>query len=437
MKTNSPSITCQRGAATLLTALILLISITLVTFMTAKTVLVETQMSANNYRTSQATAAANAAMDYALAYFGDAGNTTFACVAASYPPAPVPPATVPAIFVQDHIYPASTASVCIDNTTTRPLTTPWGVTINTPCVTISGALTAGMIIATGYSDDGTAQRTATQCVGSRSLMAGGSPLQSLVSGGSVGLTGSAQLINRYNDTNVWSAGAFSVGSGAMETYIRPVNIEMNQLTTAQLNSTATTPIPNVQKVSSKDLGSGTDVYASDGVLAAAMAATVADKAISGHAGDGPNTFFDMVYPGVRKAELARSAQATGQPPNGQLLATGASSSHLSGKSGIVYVQGNASFGGNNTIGTAAAPVLLFVDGDFDLTGGDIFGAIYVTGKLTGAGSPKISGTIITEAGVNRGAGTVTLVYTPFGGGSGGGSIMPGLTGVIAGSWRDW
>ncbi|MDD5412106.1 MAG: hypothetical protein PHF31_11955 [Methylobacter sp.] len=63
----------QRGAATLLTAVVLLIGITLVTLFTAKTVLVETQMAADNYRMTQAVAAANAAMDYGVAYFNAGG----------------------------------------------------------------------------------------------------------------------------------------------------------------------------------------------------------------------------------------------------------------------------------------------------------------------------------------------------------------------------
>ncbi|MDP3877246.1 MAG: hypothetical protein Q8Q50_09720 [Methylobacter sp.] len=447
MKTNNLTISRQRGAATLLTAVVLIISVTLVTFLTAKTVLTETKMSASNYRTSQALAAANAGMDYALAFFGDT-STTFACNAP--PVALIGPPARPA-WIANYLLPLANgrARVCIDNTTARPYTTPsypastlapWGVTVNTACVTVNGATTAGMIISTGYSDDGIAQRTMTQCVGNRSLMGGNGPAQSLVSGGSVGLTGSAQLINRYNDINIWSGGPVDLNSGAIETYIRPVDLEITSTTTPTgtalasdwLTTTQTSPsIPNVQKVSNSGLGTGTDIYADDGKLATAKAATVANKAAGG-AGDGPGTFFDMFFPGVAKAEIARSAQSTGQ-----YFASGASSSNLDGKTGIIYVQGNASFGGNNGIGTATSPALLLVDGDFDLTGGDIFGVIYVTGQLTGAGSPKISGSIVTENGVNRGAGTVTLVYRPFGVGTGTGGITPGLTGVIAGSLRDW
>ena len=63
----------QKGAVTLLTGMILLISITLISLLTAKTVLVETQITADNYRTSQAEAAASAAMDQAVAYFNAGG----------------------------------------------------------------------------------------------------------------------------------------------------------------------------------------------------------------------------------------------------------------------------------------------------------------------------------------------------------------------------
>jgi len=421
------SITQQRGAATLLTAVILLISITLVTFLTAKSVLMETKMSANNYRAIQATAAANAAMDYALTYFGDAGNTTFPCTA-----------PLPVSFTQNQ----GNANVCIDNTVTRPLVTPWGVTIDTACVTNNGSTTAGMIIATGLSDDQTAQRTMTVCIGTRALMSGGGPDQTLIAGGSVGLTGSAQIINRVKELNIWSAGVVDIGSGAMETYIRPTDIEYEDLSFAEVTSAQTSPsIPNVQKVSSKGLGTGTDIYQSDGVLTSAINTTNANIA-NGNPGDGAGTFFDMFFPRVAQAELAGTAQGTTTKVSGvdkpHYFATGADSSQLNGlANGIIYVEGDASFGGSNSIGSAGNPVVLFVNGDFQLNGGEIFGVVYITGELTGAGNPVVSGSLIAEKGVNRGAGTLSLVYAPFGDGSGNGANLSGLTGIVAGSWRDW
>jgi len=64
----------QSGAVTLLTALVLLIGITLVTLMSSKTVLVQIQIAADNYRMTQAVAAANAALDFGIGYFDGAVN---------------------------------------------------------------------------------------------------------------------------------------------------------------------------------------------------------------------------------------------------------------------------------------------------------------------------------------------------------------------------
>lgn len=435
MKNHIHSIKTQRGAASLFTALILLVGITLVTFLTAKTVLVATQMTANNYRSAQAFAAANAGMDYALAYFGDPGHTTFACD------------DPPADWLADYLLtlPNTTARVCIDNTPPTnpptPLTTPWGVTVDAQCLpcmlgstgncTNPPQTTAGIIIATGWSDDQQAQRTITQCVGTRSLLAGGGPAQTLVSGSVVNLTGSAKIFNRFNDLNIWSAGNVDIGSSAMETYIRPTNLEINDLSFAQLTEVPSPQVNNAQKVSSNGLGTGTDIYHSDAVLAAAKAASDADRSAGG-VGDGPDTFFDMFFPDIRKAEIARSAQSVNQYFEGD-----ADSAQLAGLSGIVYVGGNASIGANNQIGSPDAPVLLFIEGNLSITGATIYGVVYVAGEIgLGAGNTAVVGSLISEGSVS-GAGTLDLVYMPFGDGSGSGSVLPGLTGIIAGSWRDW
>lgn len=388
-----PDLNSQRGAATLLTALILLICITLITLTTSKTVLVETQISADNYRTTQAVAAADAAMDYGIAYFNDGGFDHD------------DNGVVDVIGQQSYTSgtQTTTATLTFDNTDIRCV--PAGAT---------PTMKWGLIRAVGFSDDRLATRTITQCVGTKNVLEGEGPQQTLVSGASVGVTGSAQIVNRYNDLNVWSAGETTINSGAMETYIRPTDVEITDLTSAQLNSTQTSPsIPDVQKVSSKGLGTGTDIYANDSRL---------DVSAS--------DFFDMFFL-ESQAAMAEMADGVGQKLDG-----GAGSGDLSGLSGIVYVDGDASFGGNNAIGSAAAPVILIVDGNFQFNGGDINGLVYVTGQVTGAGNATVSGTMIAKGDVARGAGTLTLVYTPFGSSSTN-HPMPGTTGVISGSWRDW
>jgi len=63
----------QQGAVTLLTALILLLCITLVTLFASKNRAGGNPDSADNYRMAQAVAAANAAMDFGVGYFDNGG----------------------------------------------------------------------------------------------------------------------------------------------------------------------------------------------------------------------------------------------------------------------------------------------------------------------------------------------------------------------------
>jgi len=63
----------QRGFATLLTSLIILVGITLITLFTARTTLMEQRMSANHYRSSQAFYAAQAALEIGIGYINQYG----------------------------------------------------------------------------------------------------------------------------------------------------------------------------------------------------------------------------------------------------------------------------------------------------------------------------------------------------------------------------
>ncbi|MGZ8200202.1 MAG: hypothetical protein ACXWUC_05395, partial [Methylosarcina sp.] len=185
----------QEGAATLLTALILLICITLVTLAASKTVLVETQISADNYRMAQAVAAANAAMDFGVGYFDNGGfdqkiNATGAAGNDSI-----------VDTIADITYTSGT------QTTTASLT--FNNAAGTRCVAAGSTpnMKSGMITAVGRSDDGLAVRTISQCVGTIDVFGGNGPKQSLISRGGVGLTGNYQVINRYYNTTAWSGDA--------------------------------------------------------------------------------------------------------------------------------------------------------------------------------------------------------------------------------------
>jgi len=437
----------QQGAATIFTAVILLVATTLVAFLTGKTVLQEIKIAANNYRASQAITAADAGMDYALAYFNGVGLSAAGSDHDNDGNLDHFPLAANGTGDNDvdvngdgaHDFSAPDRAIIVFYNNSFSAVAPL-IRAPLPCVNPSvdgtGNQKSALIEVTGSSDDGTASRTIYQCVGTRNLLKGGGPKQSLVSGASVGLTGSAQIINRYSDLNVWSAAGSGISGSAMETYIRPVNMEISDLTEAELISDQTSPsIPNVQKVSSGTLGGGTDTYQNDAFLAAAKTASVAARVAPGD-GSGPGTFFNLFF---NESLTAMSETAAGilTASGTQLLASGVSDAGLEGLGGVIYVDGDASMNASGTtIGSVNFPAIVIVDGDFDFSGGTIYGLVYVTGDTTITGNPSVIGTAISEGSVS-GTGTLKLVYARKLGDTTDGPPIIGTTGIISGSWRDW
>jgi Tfp pilus assembly protein PilX len=406
-------LTSQRGAATLLTALVILIGITLITLTTSKTVLVETQMAADNYRTSQAVAAANYAMDYGVNYFDKGGfdqkiNATG--VAGS-------DTIVDTVLVPDLV------SADGSQTTTAQLT--FNNATGTRCVAAGATpvMKSGLITATGFSDDALATRTITQCVGPLNVLRDEGPKQPLVAQGNVALTGNARLINRYTNTNIWSGGDVNIGSSSsMETFIK--DSASGALTTAQLLDTDDGN--HAQLVSNRNLGNGLDIIDEDPSLNTLVGLE----------------FFQNFFTVESRNQLKQLAASAGQSYTAMGSAITAPV-----QSGLIWVEGDQSMNGG-TIGSITAPAIVVVNGDLTLSGGaTIYGLLYVSGKYTIQGTPQVIGANIVE-GTNLttetpatppivgGTGTITLVYWPaFASGSS--SPLPGLTAVVSGSWRDW
>ncbi|MDD2659872.1 MAG: hypothetical protein PHY54_09380 [Methylococcales bacterium] len=420
----------QQGAVTLLTALVLLISITLISFITAKTVLVETQISADNYRTSQATAAASAAMDQAVAYFTAGGldqrnNATLAAGAdglVDYLSA--------SPFALTLTSGAQTTSAQFyfnntdDNACDCQLNTAEDIDGDGDgdCMgTLGTNMTRALVTAQGWSDDNSATRIITQCVGTFDIFdSGKGPQEPFVSKAGVGVFGNATIINRYNNTSIWSGGADAVHGASYGTYLRPSGTTTADYTPAQLDSSDQTA--NTQLVSNRNAGNGIDVVTNDPTLASKTTSTanLTDPA--------QNQFFDLFFAQTKAAIQNAAANA------GQML-TGTSPAGLTG---LIWEEGNVALHNGDVVGSPTQPAVLIVNGDLSLTGGPIYGVIYVTGQLTITGNPVVTGSVISENGPNSGAGTLTLVYKPWG--DGGNQSPPFITGtgaIIAGSWKDW
>jgi len=433
MKIITKHLTSQRGAATLLTAMVLLIGITLVTLTTSKAVLVETQIGADNYRISQATAATSAAMDYGVVYFNAGGldqhdNTT------------------PATLTADGIVDYTSGSPCALNftigtqsnaqTTCNPASAAAGNQLTNASMfytnnsagctsTPSANMKSALITAVGFSDDGLAQRTISQCVGTIDIFGGQAPPAPLVSRGNVGLTGNFAIINRYNNFNIWSGSSTAIGNSASAaTYSRAPGVAFSSLTTAQLIDDDSTNAYTSEKISTRDSGINSDI-----IIDASMGALTGDA------------FFESFFFDTRTV-LKNMAIAAGT------YYTGANISNAAGKSGIIWIEGDASVGGI-TFGSLTKPAIVIINGNLRMTGQpDIYGMLYVAGQMDATGGASVYGSAVVEgnptimaAGGKSGDpvvghGTVNLVYTPYTLDQSP-AIIPNTTAIVSGSWRDW
>jgi hypothetical protein len=440
---SSPSY--QRGAATLLTAVIMLIGITLIALLVAKTVLVETKITSDNYRTSQATAAASAAMDRAVAYYMQGGgidqnfdgNPDFVAGAEpSEASCALPGSTEGQITLtsgsqitlaqyyfnnsdddglDDNEGEADDNNICDNSSTT--VCTDEDSDGDGDCFGLANTnMTKALITAKGWSDDCTAVRTITQCVDPFKIFNGsGGPEQPFITRAAVGAFGNATIINRYNNTSIWAGGGFGTPDVAFGTYLRPSGTEIADYTEDQLNSDDETA--NTQLVSSRNSGQGLDIITNDATL-------------SSKTGD---QFFKLFF-NNSKTET-KNAAANAVPS--QLLTPGDS---LEGRTGLIWVEGDKTISGSTIVGDYAhrIPAIVIINGDLNLTGGDIYGALYVTGTISIAGNPVVRGSIIGEsATTSTGAGTLNLVYVPLGGNTNAPPQLPGTGAVVAGSWKDW
>ncbi|MEY3288003.1 MAG: hypothetical protein RLZZ419_245 [Pseudomonadota bacterium] len=426
----------QNGITTLLTALVLLIGITLVTLLTSKTVLLQIQMAADNYRMTQAVAAANAALDFGIGYFDGVVNASGIVVAGfdhdnnkcpdylSDPLSYVDPSTNTTINCAVTL-PHALTYTSADGSLVTTARVTFDNDHGTRCVAVSEIpnMKSGLITATGFSDDGLAQRTMSQCVGTINVFGGNSPKQSMVSRSGVGLTGNYKMINRYYNTTAWSGSAVNIGASASaSTYLRPVGTRESDYTRAQLEDSGTGNTWTSQPISDRNKGNGVDTIANDPGLASL-------------AGD---AFFNNFFYGDRTI-MQNLAQSLSQ------VYPAANVGNAAGKSGVVWIEGDTSINGG-TYGSADSPVIMIINGNLDARGTpNINGLLYVRGQLNAAGTVGVLGSVIVEGDPALvptgedpvvGHGGVDLVYSPYTLDRSSNSIV-GTTTAISGSWRDW
>lgn len=431
----------------MLTAVVLLISITILVLLAAKTVLTENQTIADNYRNSQAYAAANAAMDYGVGKFFASGIdnlNTYKLVFYTGPSSVAGPfncTTPPSSKTQQLISSVVTSSTQ-EQTTYGQFefdNTPGNICDCTPTSCISATdMTRGLITARGWSDDCQAVHTITQCLDSVPIFASPEgPKQGMVLKAGNGSYGTAIVINRYYNASIWTGGPAST-SGNPRTYIRPSGTDIGDYT-AGFNTGQLSDVDynnNAQIGSNGTSGLGVDVITDDNTLNNLTRSSVnlTDPA--------QNTFFSQFF-APTKAEM-RAAAANANPnhyysDSASPPYPAAGSSPPANTTGLTWVDSAAGMNLSANLGTPTSPIILIVNGDLRLTGNAvIYGVVYVTGTLNGSGTNTVYGSVINETGNTTSiTGTFNVVYTPWGSGASNNPFIPGTGAIAAGSWKDW
>lgn len=404
----------ESGFVSLGIALVILLLITLLAFVSSRAVLFETRVTANDQRGRQALEAAEAGADYVLATYRsqggpDANNDAIADTVASDP---------------------------IVNTANTPATRFNGTDLPGFALTTSfvgGSANLVTVQSTGSSDDGTGQRTITRVASFAPTVKPSSfPLVAKLD---VQASGSLTVENAYNNSTIWSGDPIS-GGGSADRYIcdacakeDPTYLLNGLAPSLQDDDDPSTTTDGI--VSYSGIVAGVDLIVDDGRLEGATPEEYFENYFTGSAAD-IKSVVDLLYDTSVDANVDNKLDRLG----------GAS----------VWVDGNLEMHSNSRIGctelsnpqpcvmdpndaiNTVEPVLLIVDGDLAVNAGfEFYGFLFVSGDLTTNGDALFDGAVVVGGRVTMGSGTATVRYDPA-------TASPnlfGADGFIAGTWRDW
>ena len=209
----------QTGMATLVTSLAIMILATILVMAISKTALMEQRISSNEIRSRQAAEAADAGVNYGVAYVM---QTTLAG------------ATVPIGADKNNDNIADTIAL---TTMTSGTSNSYSVSFCDPTASLATMscpdapgpvvctaapatyLGSPRIVACGWSDDGLGRAMISQGVGTASGIRN-PPTNPLTSKGAVNVTGSATVTNYFNNLTVWSGGSLSDIGNSGKTFVR-------------------------------------------------------------------------------------------------------------------------------------------------------------------------------------------------------------------------
>ncbi|WP_415886083.1 PilX N-terminal domain-containing pilus assembly protein [Neptuniibacter sp. QD37_6] len=380
--------TQQQGAATLVLALVMVVIVLGVSFFTSETVITEKKIVANEYRAKQAFHAAQAGVDYAIAYTRaglDQDNDTVLDLSVSGATIGLGGGVEFTALLSDASSDADMSLIQIDSV--------------------------------GRSDDGLITRSISVLVG-RVPLVPNPPDLPIVARGYVDATGNLNVFNGFTNLNIW-AGDDITSWGSADTYIRDPDWtgfsgdtwdgtvdDLSRHLTATGNE-----IDDIEYIQSTTKNTtGPDVIDGD----TNMANTTGDEFVENFFG---RTLDELV--------LSAGLSMTGNELKDADAAT------VQGQ--LIYLSDAKLTGG--TIGSSENPVIIVTDGDLSFSGSpDIYGLIIARNVDKVVGTVDIFGGIVSETDLDMGSGTANIYYDQ--------DVVDNLDNinakeVVRGSWKDW
>ena len=391
----------QRGAATLLVAVVLLVAVTLIVIVTARTAVMEQRISANEVRSKSAFEAAQAGLDFGLSYMHAPGGID---KDGNDVVDQVTPTAVTLTTAGGRLVGSYQVAFC-DRTAPGTL----------DCANIYGCTAPvnrrqAMVLACGWSDDGVAVQSMVQAVLHTPAMANPAT-NPVTTRGAVNVQGSATVTNYFNNLTIWTGQAVNNIGASGKTFIRnpsipvpPSDAPLPAVPNACQNTATYSCTTDNNRV-------GPDVIAQDTSISSLT----------------QEQFFINFF-GRTPAEYRATV------PTLELLP--AQVGTLGGLTAeVIWIEGDATMHINTPIGTRDEPVIVIVNGDLSGAGGTtINGVLYVLGDMSVSGNFGVNGSVVVDGTVS-GTGSLDVMFDPIAAGNAGGDI--GVSGSLAGTWRDW
>lgn len=362
----------QKGVASLVVAVVILVTVTFVTFYTSRAVLMEQKISTNDYRSRMAFEAAQAGIDATMNALNqgwllgpDANGDN-----------------LPDVVTTNVVFDPQNDGVA-NNTNTTTLANGSKVKVELQSASADNVIQI-RVTSTGESDDRAAKRVINQFIAAVPPLPN-IPDSPFVSRGAMQVGGAAVINNPEGHSTIWTGENVSLGGDAN--------------TATNIADPTSANYPNclggsvqcdLVQSSSRQIA-GLDIIESD----TSLSKLTEPEFFENFFGTTPAVFRDSRTDVITQNLVAQNGVVDK----------------------VIWVDTNATGTGTvnltagNVFGSAAQPVIIIIDGNLSVSGNnDFFGLVYIRGELLGSGNVTTVGGMAVGGGASTSGGNLTITY---------------------------